>query len=143
MTTVSKETTPYSDKFKGFIDISGRRLYATCRIRQDRIIDSRPSFCCQGFRYVSATSEREHRCTLQTVSRPFSNFRHIFLGQPYQRRVTKKHKRKCITFVTSLRISTVLANYVDISILFPTKRWRDQLHLEDQGTGNTPNPSGT
>jgi len=23
------------------------------------------------------------------------------------------------------------------------KRWRDQLHLEDQGTGNTPNPSGT
>ena len=22
------------------------------------------------------------------------------------------------------------------------KRWRDQLHLEDQGTGNTPNPSG-
>jgi hypothetical protein len=25
----------------------------------------------------------------------------------------------------------------------PKKRWRDQLHLEDQGTGNTPNPSGT
>jgi len=23
------------------------------------------------------------------------------------------------------------------------KRWRDQLHLEDQGTGNMPNPSGT
>jgi len=23
------------------------------------------------------------------------------------------------------------------------KRWSDQLHLEDQGTGNTPNPSGT
>jgi len=23
------------------------------------------------------------------------------------------------------------------------KRWRDQLHLEDQGTGNPPNPSGT
>jgi len=23
------------------------------------------------------------------------------------------------------------------------KRWRDQLHLEDHGTGNTPNPSGT
>jgi len=23
------------------------------------------------------------------------------------------------------------------------KRWRDQLHLEDQRTGNTPNPSGT
>ena len=23
------------------------------------------------------------------------------------------------------------------------KRWRDQLHLEGQGTGNTPNPSGT
>jgi len=22
-------------------------------------------------------------------------------------------------------------------------RWRDQLHFEDQGTGNTPNPSGT
>ena len=22
----------------------------------------------------------------------------------------------------------------------PRKRWRDQLHLEDQGTGNTPNP---
>jgi hypothetical protein len=23
----------------------------------------------------------------------------------------------------------------------PKKRWRDQLHLEDQGTRNTPNPS--
>ena len=22
----------------------------------------------------------------------------------------------------------------------PRKRWRDQLHFEDQGTGNTPNP---
>jgi hypothetical protein len=25
----------------------------------------------------------------------------------------------------------------------PRKRWKDQLHLEDQGTGNTPNPSRT
>ena len=25
----------------------------------------------------------------------------------------------------------------------PRKRWRGQLHLEDQGTGNTPNFSGT
>ena len=25
----------------------------------------------------------------------------------------------------------------------PRTRWRDQLHLEVQGTGNTPNPSGT
>jgi len=25
----------------------------------------------------------------------------------------------------------------------PKKRWRDQLHFEDQGTGNTPTPSGT
>ena len=25
----------------------------------------------------------------------------------------------------------------------PGKRWKDQLHLEDQRTGNTPNPSGT
>ena len=25
----------------------------------------------------------------------------------------------------------------------PRKRWRDQLHLEDQGSGNMPNPSGT
>jgi len=25
----------------------------------------------------------------------------------------------------------------------PRKRWRDQRHLEDQGTGNNPNPSGT
>ena len=25
----------------------------------------------------------------------------------------------------------------------PRNTWRDQLHLEDQGTGNTPNPSGT
>ena len=25
----------------------------------------------------------------------------------------------------------------------PKKRWRDQLHFEDQGTGNTPKPSGT
>ena len=25
----------------------------------------------------------------------------------------------------------------------PRKRWREQLHLENRGTGNTPNPSGT
>jgi len=25
----------------------------------------------------------------------------------------------------------------------PRKRWRDQLRLKDQGTGNTPNPSET
>jgi len=25
----------------------------------------------------------------------------------------------------------------------PRKRWKDQLRLEDQGTGNMPNPSGT
>jgi len=25
----------------------------------------------------------------------------------------------------------------------PKKRWRDQFHFQDQGTGNTPNPSGT
>ena len=25
----------------------------------------------------------------------------------------------------------------------PRKRWRDQIHLEDQGTGKMPNPSGT
>ena len=25
----------------------------------------------------------------------------------------------------------------------PRKRWRDQIHFEDQGTGNTPKPSGT
>jgi len=25
----------------------------------------------------------------------------------------------------------------------PKKRWKDQLHFEDQGTGNTHNPSGT
>jgi len=25
----------------------------------------------------------------------------------------------------------------------PRKRWRDQLHLEDRGTGNTPKPTGT
>ena len=25
----------------------------------------------------------------------------------------------------------------------PRKRWTDQIHLEDQGTGNTPNPSRT
>jgi len=25
----------------------------------------------------------------------------------------------------------------------PRKRWRDKLHLENKGTGNTPNPSGT
>jgi hypothetical protein len=29
------------------------------------------------------------------------------------------------------------------NIGIPRKRWRDQLHLEDQRTGNTPNPSRT
>jgi len=27
------------------------------------------------------------------------------------------------------------------NIGLPKKRWRDQLHFEDQGAGNTPNPS--
>jgi len=27
------------------------------------------------------------------------------------------------------------------NILRPRKRWRDQFHFEDQGKGNTPNPS--
>jgi len=29
------------------------------------------------------------------------------------------------------------------NIGWPKRRWRDQLHFEDQGTGNTPNPSWT
>ena len=29
------------------------------------------------------------------------------------------------------------------NIGWPRKRWRDQLHLKGQGTGNMPNPSGT
>jgi len=29
------------------------------------------------------------------------------------------------------------------SIGRPKKRWRDQLHFEDRGTGNKPKPSGT
>ena len=29
------------------------------------------------------------------------------------------------------------------NIVRPRKRWRDQFHFEDQGTGNTPNPSWT
>jgi len=29
------------------------------------------------------------------------------------------------------------------SIGRPKKRWRDQCQFEDQGTGNTPDPSGT
>ena len=27
------------------------------------------------------------------------------------------------------------------NVVRPRKRWRDQLHLEDRGTGNTPKPS--
>jgi hypothetical protein len=34
---------------KGMVDISGTCLLATCCIKKDKIIDSRPIFTCQGF----------------------------------------------------------------------------------------------
>jgi len=66
----------------------------------------------------------------QNIAAPYGRCRVHFLisgtffsGQPYHRRVAKKktHERKCIIFVISRRISTVLANYVEISILFPSE----------------------
>jgi len=41
------------------------------------------------------------------------------------------------------KTSTTISTKRRRNIGRPRKRWRDHLHLEDQGTGNTPNPSGT
>ena len=41
------------------------------------------------------------------------------------------------------KTSTTILTKRRRNIGLPRNRWRDQLHLEDQGTGNTPNPSGT
>ena len=44
--------------------------------------------------------------------------------------------------VQTTKTSTTIKPKGQRNIGRPRKRWKDQLHLEDQGTGNTPNPSG-
>jgi len=53
--------------------------------------------------------------------------------QHVQRMDTKRLPKQALQYKTKVRRN----------IGRPRKRWRDQLRLEDQGTGNTPNTSGT
>ena len=50
------------------------------------------------------------------------------------RRTEDGHKQNTKT-------STTIQTHGRRNIGRPKKRWRDQLHFEDQGTGKTPNPS--
>jgi len=62
---------------------------------------------------------------------------------------TKQHQKKWLQHVQRMDTNILPKQALQYkpkgrrNIARPTKRWRDQLHLEDQGTGNTPNPSGT
>jgi len=50
--------------------------------------------------------------------------------------ITEKIKRKKVIHLQALQYQPKGRR----NIGRPRKRWRDQLHLEDYGTGNTPNP---
>ena len=49
----------------------------------------------------------------------------------------------CILRIKEQETSLTLQEHDDDDDDDPRKRWTNQLHLEDQGTGNMPNPSGT
>ena len=61
----------------------------------------------------------------------------------------KEHKKKWLQHVQRMDTNRLPKQALQYktkgrrNIGRPRKRWRGQLHLEDQGTGNTPNPSGT
>ena len=59
----------------------------------------------------------------------------------------KQYKKKWLQRVQRMETNRLPKQHYNINqmgnIGRPRKRWRDQLDLEDQGTGNTPNPSGT
>jgi hypothetical protein len=69
------------------------------------------------------------------------------MGAQNMVKVTKQYQKKWLQHVQRMetnRIPKQALHYRPIgrrNIGRPRKRWRDQLHLEDQGTGNTPNPS--
>jgi len=53
--------------------------------------------------------------------------------QPIQRMDTNRLPKQALQYKPNGRRNRGL----------PRRRWRDQLHLEDEGTGNIPNPSET
>ena len=61
----------------------------------------------------------------------------------------KEYQKKCLKHEQSMDTNRLPKQALQYkpkgrrNIGRPRKRWRDQLHLKDQGTGNTPTPSGT
>ena len=61
----------------------------------------------------------------------------------------KQYQKKCLQHVERIDTNRLPKQALQYkpkgrrNVGRPRKRWRDQLHLEDQGTGNTPNPSET
>jgi len=61
----------------------------------------------------------------------------------------KQYQKKCIQHVQRMDTNRIPKQALRYrakgrrNIGRPKKRWRDQLHFEDQGTGNTPKPSRT
>ena len=59
----------------------------------------------------------------------------------------KQYQKKCLQHVQRMDTNRLPKQALQYkpkgrrNVGRPRKRWRDQLHLEDQGTGNTPKPS--
>ena len=59
----------------------------------------------------------------------------------------KQYQKKCLQHVQRIDTDRIPKQTLQYrakerrNIGRPRKRWRDQMHLEDQGAGNTPNPS--
>ena len=59
----------------------------------------------------------------------------------------KQYQKKWLQYVQKMEINRIPKQALQYrpkgrrDIGRPKKRWRDQLHFEDQGTGNTPNTS--
>jgi len=90
-------------------------------------ISFRPSFLILSSRIL-----RIDTCTVKRLDANYSELKECLTAKKLQRRLNRRGLQ--ITWII-LKDSTITGR--------PKKRWRDQFHLEDQGTGNTPNPSGT
>jgi hypothetical protein len=55
----------------------------------------------------------------------------------------KQYQKKWLQHVQRMDTNRIPKQALQYKPKGRRKRWRDQLHLEDQGTGNTPKPSET